>query len=177
MHLLKVILFLLFVDCTSENDSSSIIEYISSQNVLNNEEIKWNKTRDLNGIYDVVLLIYFKTLTQAGEVTFSVGEVSLARQRPLNDKHIDKFRGFLEYGNQEINWRKPRDLNGIYNVNVVIFFKTQPDVSEVIFSVGEDNQEIKWDKPRDLNWIYDVDLYILQDLTSCRGSYTFFWRR
>lgn len=39
-----------------------------------NEEIKWNKTRNLTGTYDVNLLIFVKTRPQAGEVTLIVGE-------------------------------------------------------------------------------------------------------
>lgn len=60
--------------------------------------MKWNKTRDLNGIYDVVLLIYIKTVTQPGEVILSVGEGDNMKNyttsvvRDDNDKELSDFQ-------------------------------------------------------------------------------------
>lgn len=115
---------------------------IPPQNVLNNEEIKWNKTRNLNGFYKIVLLIYCKSPPQDGKVLLIIGEgdtmknFSASHLTGRDDKDFMFFRIILP----QIKINDGQEIKLLYEGSRNLEIKEKPRSQITLTKISQINQ-------------------------------------
>lgn len=107
-----------------------------------NEEIKWNKTRNLNGFYKIVLLIYCKSPPQDGKVLLIIGEgdtmknFSASHLTGRDDKDFMFFRIILP----QIKINDGQEIKLLYEGSRNLEIKEKPRSQITLSKINQINQ-------------------------------------
>lgn len=98
---------------------------IPAQNVSCNQEIKWMKPTNLNGSYNVMLVMFFKNLSEKSEVILSVGKGDTAMKNyPASSETLDDLPELVIH--QPIKIDPQDDVKILYRGDDNLLIKSMP---------------------------------------------------